>query len=255
MTHGPASAAGTEPLTHLTSASQAAVTYSLQHSQTRDRLRLHKNIVEKGFNKKIGWISANRCKSQSEKQTDWRILHSNSSFYTHFCLLPLCSSPLPLFSTVFHQFAQCRWPSNILDSQVCIAVSCKVSLTSCSLVAHQLVWLSFFFFFFVMFDWELYLSVYFVHGFSLFLTTPFDKVLNQVTLLKWIFPCSSNYQTKYNWPGPLLPPLSFVVQVCVSVSCLWLPPLFIIPFCFKRSLDRALKDLTLLPHTLPWNMF
>lgn len=149
MTHGPASAAGTEPLTHLTSASQAAVTYSLQHSQTQDRLRLHKNIVEKGFNKKIGWISANRCKSQSEKQTDWRILHSTSSFYTHFCLLPLCSSPLPLYSTVFHQFAQCRWPSNILDSQVCIPVSCKVSLTSCSLVAHQLVWLTKFLFFFL----------------------------------------------------------------------------------------------------------
>lgn len=70
MTHGPASVAGTEPLTHLTSASQAAVIYSLQHSQTQDRLRLHKNIVEKGFNKKIGWTSANRSKSQSEKQTD-----------------------------------------------------------------------------------------------------------------------------------------------------------------------------------------
>lgn len=99
------------------------------HTDRGQRGRLHRNITEKVFNNKIGWTVAIRCRSQSDKHAEQTsILQLPGPFYTHFCLPPICSFPVPFSPAVIHQFAQSHWLPTFLDPQVFISVSCKVPL-------------------------------------------------------------------------------------------------------------------------------
>lgn len=126
-----------------------------------------------------------RCRSQSDEHTGHLILHSTSPFYTHFCLLPLCSSLLLLHSPssvyIVPLALQHPEPSGL---HLCLLQSPSILqfLSSPSVsMTDQVCFLCLS---------PLCLPVSFVSlhiliiAFSFFFAIPFDKVLNQVIFLK-----------------------------------------------------------------------
>lgn len=166
--------------------------HSHTHINTHTHIHTHTNthiqsmgdcteIVEKRFNMKTEETVVRRCRAQWDKHTDHLFYRQLTSF-TLLCLfhfLPPCSpssahSIICLYSS--------KTPGKILDPQVCMLISSKLLIfpqflgSSSIRVTWHLFWIIVSF----MFVSQVCVTIYFVYGFSLFISIPFGNVLDQV---------------------------------------------------------------------------